>query len=137
MGKINFTHTIELMVLRKRLSAIAKNTLPIVNKARNCGQTMEMSAPRYKIPWASATKWVVGATNMMFWTSTGMLSRGVMPPESMVSGNRVMSINNPNCGIERASVPRKIPIDVVANRCNSMPSTNNQSELCSGTASIP
>jgi len=26
--------------------------------------------------WASDTKWVVGATSMMFCTSTGMLSRG-------------------------------------------------------------
>jgi hypothetical protein len=37
---------IEPIVLRKRLSASTKKTLPIAIRARNCGQTMLKPAPR-------------------------------------------------------------------------------------------
>jgi hypothetical protein len=43
---------------------------------------------------------------MMFCTSSGMLSRGVMPPDSICSGSSVSTISRPNCGMLRASVAR-------------------------------
>src|SRR2546427_5406541 len=64
----------------------------------------------------SSTKWVVGAASMMFCTSSGMLSRGVMAPDSSCSGSSTSTSSMPNCGMLRASVARKIPSDVVANR---------------------
>ena len=53
--------------------------------------------------WLNSTKWVVGAISMMFCTISGMLSRGVVPPESICSGRMVSIINMPNCGMLRAS----------------------------------
>jgi len=38
----------------------------------------------------------------------------VEPPESIGIGNRNRTINSPNCGMLRARVARKMPIDVVA-----------------------
>ena len=87
--------------------------------------------------WASATKWVVGAASMICCTSSGMLSRGVVPPERICSGNSTRMISRPNCGIERATVPKKMPIEVVANRCSAAPVRNSAIEPSIGTCSQP
>ncbi|MEA5720481.1 hypothetical protein ONQ97_28195, partial [Salmonella enterica subsp. enterica serovar Virginia] len=42
-------------------------------------------------------------------------------------------INNPSCGIERAMVPIKIPIEVVANRLSATPNINNGIDPSIGT----
>jgi hypothetical protein len=47
-----------------------------------------------------------------------MLSRGVTPPESISSGIITSTISRPNCGMLRARVAMKMPMDVVANRCS-------------------
>ena len=70
-------------------------------------------------------------------TACGMLSRGVEPPESICSGSSTRIISNPSCGIERASVPIKIPIEVVANRLSATPSINSGIEPSIGTPSTP
>jgi len=49
-------HTMSLMVLRKRVRAMAKNAAPIAIRARNCGQTTLRQAPRNRIALPSATK---------------------------------------------------------------------------------
>ena len=46
----------------------------------------------------------------------GMLSSGVLLPESKFIGRNTSMNSNPSCGIDRATVPRKIPIDVAKNR---------------------
>jgi len=43
----------------------------------------------------------------------------------------------PNCGIERAKVARKMPSDVVANRCRAVPAKNSGSEPSMGTPISP
>ena len=45
----------------------------------------------------------------------GMLSSGVLLPESMFIGRYTSIYSNPSCGIDRATVPRKIPIAVAKN----------------------
>ena len=45
-----------------------------------------------------------------------MLSSGVLLPESMFIGRKTSSKSSPSCGIERATVPRKMPIAVAKNR---------------------
>ena len=40
-----------------------------------------------------------------------MLSSGVLLPDSMFIGMATSMKSNPSCGIERATVPRKMPID--------------------------
>lgn len=42
-----------------------------------------------------------------------MLSRGVVPPDSICIGSNTSIINSPNWGMLRASVAMKIPMDVV------------------------
>src|SRR5690606_12220854 len=100
--------------LRNRDNAPTKNTPPNTTSATSCGQTISAPAPRKRIAWASSTKCVVGAASIRFWTISGMLSRGVMPPERICSGISVRMTSKPSCGIERASVPKKMPIEVVA-----------------------
>ena len=46
----------------------------------------------------------------------GMLSSGVLLPDSMFIGMATSMKSNPSCGIERATVPRKMPIAVAKNR---------------------
>lgn len=125
------------MVRRKRPRATAKNTAPMPSRARNCGHTTSMPAPRYKMAWPSSTKWVVGAASIRSCTSAGMLSRGVVPPESSCSGISVSTSSRPNCGMLRASVVMKIPMDVVANRCSEAPARNSAIEPPMGTRSSP
>ncbi len=93
--------------------------------------------PRYRMPWASITKWVVGAASMICCTHSGMLSRGVMPPESISKGSSTMIISRANCGIVRAKVARNMPSDVAANRCSAAPHRNRGTEPWIGTASRP
>mmetsp|Transcript_91075 Transcript_91075/g.253590 ORF Transcript_91075/g.253590 Transcript_91075/m.253590 type:complete len:200 (+) Transcript_91075:580-1179(+) len=87
--------------------------------------------------WAAATKCVVGAASMTQRTRAGMLSRGVTPPDSICSGSSTSTSSMPNCGIERASVARKMPSEVVANRCSAAASANSATEPCTGTPSAP
>ncbi|MNV81107.1 hypothetical protein D3C71_1747510 [compost metagenome] len=46
----------------------------------------------------------------------GMLSSGVLPPESNSIGMITGIASRPNCGVERARVARKMPSAVLANR---------------------
>src|SRR5471032_3624355 len=85
---VGFRHRIRnyaiwLMVFLKRASAKENRAVPITSRARNGFHTTAMPAPRYKIAWLNSTKCVVGAISMMFCTSSGMLSRGVLPPDSI------------------------------------------------------
>ncbi len=89
---------------------------------------MDGPALRNRIACASSTKCVVGATSMMFCTSSGMLSRGVTPPERICSGISVRITSRPSCGMERATVPKKMPMEVAANRCSAAPPANSHSE---------
>ena len=84
------------MVFRKRIRASTKRIVPIRISARKCGQTASIPHPRYKIVWARATKWVVGAACITIWIKTGMLSRGVTLPESICKGSNTNIINRPN-----------------------------------------
>src|SRR3546814_12725539 len=59
--------------------------------------------------------------SMMYCTASGMLSRGVEPPESICKGSSTSMSSRANCGMERATVPRKMTIEVVANRCSAAP----------------
>ena len=45
-----------------------------------------------------------------------MLSSGVLPPDSRFIGTATSMNSRPSCGIERATVPRKMPIAVAKNR---------------------
>ena len=74
---------------------------------------------------------------MMNWTPKGMLSRGVTLPDSTWSGNRTSISSRPNCGMERARVPRKMPSAVVANNCRAVPARNSASEPWTGTLRMP
>ena len=49
-------------------------------------------------------KCVVGASDITYCTHSGMLSRGVTPPDSISSGIMVSTISRPNCGMLRARV---------------------------------
>ena len=49
---------------------------------------------------------------MICWTNSGMLSRGVTPPDSIWSGKSTMIMRRANCGMVRAKVARKMPNDV-------------------------
>ena len=64
-----------------------------------------------------------------------MLSRGVVPPDSICIGSNTSIINSPNWGMLRASVAMKIPMDVVTKRCNVATARNSASEPSSGTLS--
>ena len=46
-------------------------------------------------------------------------------------------ISRPNCGIERAIVPRKMPSEVAENRCRAAPNRNSGTEPAIGTPSAP
>ena len=87
--------------------------------------------------WASITKCVLGAASIRVRIASGMLSRGVMPPESISSGTSTRMTSNPNCGIERATVARKMPIEVAAKRWNSVPARKSATEPSIGTDSSP
>ena len=84
------------------------------------------------MPWASITKCVFGASSMMSWTNCGMLSRGVLAPESICKGSRMSMSSRPSCGMERAIVPKNMPIAVVAYRWTAVPATKSGTEPCSG-----
>ena len=46
----------------------------------------------------------------------GMLSRGVLLPDSMFIGRNTSMNSSPSYGIELVTVPRKMPIAVLKNR---------------------
>ena len=83
------------------------------------------------------TKCVLGAASISIWMISGMLSRGVMAPESICRGSSTRIISRLNCGIEPATVARKIPMQVVANRCSAMPAMNSAMDPWIGTSSSP
>ena len=45
-----------------------------------------------------------------------MLSSGVLLPDSSIIGTATSMKSRPSCGIDRATVPRKMPIAVAKNR---------------------
>ncbi len=57
-----------------------------------------------------------------------MLSRGVVPPDSISSGSSTSTTSMPNCGMLRTTVAMKMPSDVVANRCSVAPAKNSPIE---------
>ena len=132
MGSYDPIFTIEL---RKRLKAIKKNTVPIANNHANEVQTTLKPAPRYSIACPNSTKCVVGANIIMFCTISGMLSRGVLPPDSICSGNKTKISNIANCAVDFATVAINIPSDVVTKRCNAAPIKNKLTEPAIGTFS--
>ena len=75
---------IEAALNRNR--AAMKNKAPMPAVARKAGQTTSNPAPRYRIAWAKDTKCVEGTTCMMVDSQTGMLSSGVLVPDSMFIG---------------------------------------------------
>ena len=85
-------------------------------RAAMSGQITLTPASRNRIEVDSVTKWVEGENCIRFCSQTGMLSSGVVPPESISIGMITGIASRPNCGIERASVARKIPMAVQANR---------------------
>ena len=91
-----------------------------------------MPAPRNSTACAKLMKCGVGAASMICCTSSGIDSRGVTPPESSCSGRMTRMMSSPNCGIERASVPRKMPIEAVENRYSAAPATNRPTEPAMG-----
>lgn len=46
----------------------------------------------------------------------GMLSSGVLDPDNIFMGSTISIVKSPSCGMERATVPRKMPIAVAKNR---------------------
>ena len=71
---------------RKRKIATTKNKLPIAKTRTNCGQTTSMPAPRYRIDCANDTKCVEGDASITVASHGGMLSKGVLLPDSMFIG---------------------------------------------------
>ena len=54
-------------------------------------------------------------TNMMYFNQTGMLSRGVVLPESSIITSNTGIDNRPNWAIVEAMVPRAIPSAATVN----------------------
>ena len=54
-------------------------------------------------------------------------------PESNCSGITTRMMSRPNCGIERARVPRKMPIEAVDSRYSPAAATNSGKEPATGT----
>jgi hypothetical protein len=58
-------------------------------------------------------------------------------PTASAAGGSTKIISRPSCSIERAIVPRNIPIVVVAKRCTAAPARNSASEPWIRTANSP
>ena len=65
----------------------------------------------------------------------GMLSRGVLLPDKTTIGSAMNMKSNPSCGIERATVPRKMPMAVAKNKYNAVPAKNSGTDPAIGTPS--
>ena len=65
---------------------------------------------------ANDTKCVDGEARMMVASQCGMLSSGVLLPESRFIGRKININNKPSCGMVRATVPKNIPMAQVKNR---------------------
>ena len=65
---------------------------------------------------ANDTKCVDGETDIIVWRIGGMLSSGVLLPESMFIGMATSIYSNPSCGMDRAIVARKMPTAVAKKR---------------------
>ncbi|MCY1365400.1 hypothetical protein D9M69_522440 [compost metagenome] len=74
---------------------------------------------------------------MMSCTNCGMLSRGVVPPDSICRGSSTSTSSMPNWGMLRASVAMKMPMEVVANRCNAAPARKSATDPSIGTCNRP
>ena len=94
---------------------MTKNSMPILVSASNSGQISSKLAWRNRIACDRLTKCVEGETCIAHCSQVGMLSSGVLPPDSSSIGMITGMLSKPNCGIERASVARKIPSAVLAN----------------------
>jgi hypothetical protein len=107
---------IAVRALRKRSRAPTKNTAPMAAVAANSGHTMSKPAPRYRMAWAKLTKCVDGEPYMTVCKNCGMLSSGVLPPESRFMTMNTGKASSANWGMERARVARKMLSEVTANR---------------------
>ena len=65
---------------------------------------------------ANDTKWVDGDACMIVDSQMGMLSSGVLLPDSRFIGRTISIMSSPSWGMERAMVPRKMPIAVAKNK---------------------
>jgi hypothetical protein len=61
---------------------------PCPATAAESSHTTSSPAPRNRIAWAKLIKWVVGENGTNFWSHSGMLSSGVVPPDSRRSPER-------------------------------------------------
>jgi hypothetical protein len=75
-------------VRRNRASARVNRTTPIAARAAKSRHTTSSPAPRNRIAWAKLIKWVVGENGTNFWSHSGMLSTGVVPPDRRRSPER-------------------------------------------------
>ena len=82
---------------RKRRSDSANSTEPMANKASRDGHTTFKPAPRNRIAWAKATKWVEGDSCIAICSHSGSLSSGVKPPDSMFIGSTITSSGRGRC----------------------------------------
>ena len=58
------SHAAWLIDFLKRASEKVNSAMPMMSNARNCGQTTEKPAPRYKMACPSSTNCVVGAASI-------------------------------------------------------------------------
>ena len=116
---------------------MAKNARPMLVRASSSGQISSRLAWRNRIAWDRLTKWVEGDTCITHCSQVGMLSSGVVPPESSSIGIITGMLSRPNCGIERARVARKIPSAVLANRYSAVTARNSGCGPASGTPIKP
>src|SRR5690554_5579598 len=97
------------------------------------GQTKANPASRNKIAVDRLTKCVVGDSCITVCNHTGILSSGVVPPESNNIGITTGMANKPNCGIEHAKVVKNTASEVLANKYNPVTSKYNNIEPANGT----
>ena len=81
---------------------MAKNSRPMAVSASNSGQTTLSPASRNRIAALRLTKCVDGEPCMTHCSQCGMLSSGVLPPDSSSIGMITGIASKPNCGVERA-----------------------------------
>ena len=70
----------------------------------------------YRIAWATLTKCVDGEPCITICKNCGMLSKGVLPPESKFMMLNRGKARSANWGMERARVARKMLSEAMANR---------------------
>ena len=128
---------VRVIVFLNLISAPAKNAAPIAASVTKSGHTTARPAARNSTAWAKLTKWVVGESIISHLIGPGMLSSGVYPPESAIMGKMTIIVRRPSWGIDRATVARNIPIEVVEKRYKTVPHRKSATEPFKGTAKMP